>query len=121
MQGYFPAVSHGGLTFTSGNQLIIGPITVPCTGTTAGGSYYDSNACSSNAPYGWQEAAENAARAQGINLANYPHRILYLPYNTRCTWAGLGNQNCAPNTCGVWFNRPASTFTVDELAHELGE
>jgi hypothetical protein len=56
----------------------------------------------------------------GINPSAYPHKII-MTYNTKCAWAGLGTQACAPNNCIAWINRPANELSLDELAHEMGE
>jgi hypothetical protein len=121
MANYFSAITKNAVSFLPQNNIIIGPITVPCSGTTNSGASFDSASCSQYAPYGWQEAADRAAQAQGINLANYPHRIIMMPANPQCPWIGLGMEACAPYGCVVWINRDASNLSLDEMAHELGE
>jgi hypothetical protein len=61
MSGYLSGISHGGLTFEPSDNLVIGPIDVPCSASFPGGSY-DSRSCSQDTPYGWQYFADQAAR-----------------------------------------------------------
>jgi hypothetical protein len=65
MQNYMSAITHGGVSFTTANNIVIGPITVPCTGTLTSGATYNSLACDGNAPWGWQQAADKIAQQVG--------------------------------------------------------
>jgi hypothetical protein len=52
--------------------------------------------------YGWSYAAEDyATDVLGIDLTPYKHRILILPNDSPCEWAGLGNLGCG-DSCYVW-------------------
>ena len=66
--------------------------------------------------YGWAAEAEAAAPAAGVNLSLYQHRVLVLPGNASCSWAGLGNVGC-----GSWCRAWVKTCNLpDVYAHEIG-
>jgi hypothetical protein len=50
------------------DNVVVGPIPVPCTGYTGAGVPFDSKACDAQSPYAWYEAADDYARQVG-NLA----------------------------------------------------
>jgi hypothetical protein len=91
MQNYMSAISHGGLSFIPANNIVIGPITVPCTGYTSTGAYYNSLACDGNAPWGWQQAADKIAqqvgRCTGMSAAITPHLMVVWLRLTDCAEA----------------------------------
>jgi hypothetical protein len=66
--------------------------------------------------YGWAAAAESAAQAAGVNLALYQHRVIVLPGNVTCSWAGLGNVGCG-SYCRAWVK---TCNLQDVYAHEIG-
>ena len=66
--------------------------------------------------YGWAAAAESAAQAAGVNLGLYQHRVIVLPSNVTCTWAGLGNVGCG-SYCRAWVK---TCNLQDVYAHEIG-
>ena len=46
---------------SAGDNLVVGPIDVPCTGQRAynvGGAFFNSNLCGEDELYGWAEYAE---------------------------------------------------------------
>ena len=51
--------------------------------------------------YDWAAAADAAARARGINLGAYQHRMYVLPETSGCGWAGLAYVGCG-DTCQAW-------------------
>lgn len=64
----------------------------------------------------WAASADAAAQAEGVDLADYRHRIYVLPGNTSCSWAGLGSLGCG-SVCRAWV---ATCGLPDVYAHELG-
>jgi hypothetical protein len=66
--------------------------------------------------YGWAAAAESAAQAAGVNLGLYQHRVIVLPGNVTCSWAGLGNVGCG-SYCRAWVK---TCNLPDVYAHEIG-
>jgi hypothetical protein len=66
--------------------------------------------------YGWAAAAESAAQAAGVNLGLYQHRVIVLPGNVTCSWAGLGNVGCG-SYCRAWVK---TCNLQDVYAHEIG-
>ena len=96
---------------TSFNQVdisgvVVGPYTIP----------YASSACDYS---NWATAAENAARAAGVDPAAYPHRIYVLPTNG-CPYAGLGTVGGNPSQ--AWILGYCGTADVygHEFGHNLG-
>ena len=67
-------------------------------------------------PYGWASAAESAATAAGVNLGLYQHKVIVLPSNITCGWAGLGNVGCS-GSCRAWVK---TCNLQDVYAHEIG-
>jgi hypothetical protein len=66
--------------------------------------------------YAWAAAAESAAQSAGVNLGLYQHRMIVLPGNVSCSWAGLGNVGC-----GSWCRAWVKTCNLpDVYAHEIG-
>jgi gametolysin peptidase M11 len=66
--------------------------------------------------YGWAAAAENAAIAAGASLGLYQHKVIVLPSNAACGWAGLGNVGCS-GSCRAWVK---TCDLQDVYAHEIG-
>jgi hypothetical protein len=69
----------------------------------------------------WANAADTAATAQSVNLANYEHVVYVLPAGIGCGWAGLGYVGCG-NNCRAWIATYDSQLCgyIDAYAHELG-
>ncbi|HJQ98760.1 MAG TPA: hypothetical protein VJ826_10640, partial [Candidatus Polarisedimenticolaceae bacterium] len=66
--------------------------------------------------YTWAANAESAAQAAGVNLSLYQHKVIVLPSNVTCGWAGLGNVGCS-GTCRAWVK---TCDLQDVYAHEIG-
>lgn len=61
------------------------------------------------------------AQAQGYNLAKFKHRVVVLPPNSPCRWAGMGMQACYPGSrCVAWVKGDLSRMPLDTIMHELG-
>ena len=108
VDGLYQAASFGQVAVppdTDGNgQPDVFRVTIPNSA---------SEACDA---YGWASAAESAAQAAGVNLGLYQHRVIVLPGNVTCTWAGLGNVGCG-TSCRAWVK---TCNLQDVYAHEIG-
>ena len=67
-------------------------------------------------PYTWAANAESAAQAAGVDLSLYQHKVIVLPSNITCGWAGLGNVGCS-GSCRAWVK---TCDLQDVYAHEIG-
>jgi len=67
--------------------------------------------------YAWAANAEAAAQNAGVNLGLYQHRVIVLPGNVTCGWAGLGNVGCSGSYCRAWVK---TCDLQDVYAHEIG-
>jgi hypothetical protein len=108
VDGLYQAASFGQVSVppdTDGNgQPDVFRVTIPNSA---------SEACDS---YGWAAAAESAAQAAGVNFGLYQHRVIVLPGNVTCSWAGLGNVGCG-TFCRAWVK---TCNLQDVYAHEIG-
>ena len=108
VDGLYQAASFGQVSVppdTDGNgQPDVFRVTIPNSA---------SEACDA---YGWAAAAESAAQAAGVNLGLYQHRVIVLPGNVSCSWAGLGNVGCG-SFCRAWVK---TCNLQDVYAHEIG-
>jgi PKD repeat protein len=81
----------------------------------------------------WAEAADAAAKAAGINLRQYQHRIYSLPSDANCIWAGFARLKCPDSDpvdpddpldtldpCRVWIISRPNDVRGEYIAHELG-
>jgi hypothetical protein len=60
--------------------------------------------------------AQTAAKAAGVNLANYTRYVYAFPYSSACGWAG--SSNVGGNPSQSWINNSGLDFHT--IAHELG-
>eukprot|EP00798_Chlamydomonas_sp_ICE-L_P023368 gene23368-30630_t len=100
---YHSLCSYGKATFTPENNLVLGPIDLPCGGTSSlfsGG--WTADQCRDNELFAWAFAAEKYAQDQGIDLRYYKRRILLLPPGTNCFFAGLASIGCG-SKCYTWL------------------
>ena len=108
VDGLYQAASFGQVAVppdTDGNgQPDVFRVTIPNSA---------SEACDA---YAWATAAESAAQALGVNLGLYQHRVIVLPGNVTCSWAGLGNIGCG-TYCRAWVK---TCNLQDVYAHEIG-
>eukprot|EP00198_Chlamydomonas_reinhardtii_P004923 XP_001694259.1 gametolysin-like matrix metalloproteinase [Chlamydomonas reinhardtii] len=88
MQGYFEGCSYGKMRFDPADNIVVGPVDVPCAGVSAkSGTPYSAASCSPDDVYGFAEAAEAAAvRQYGLDLSRYRHRLVVLPQLASCGW-----------------------------------
>jgi len=90
-------ISHGAISFSG---QVVGPYALN----------HSSESCSSSL---WADAADAAARADGINVDSYSRKVYVLP--GVCSVAGLGEVGTNPSR--AWVYR---CDMPDVLAHELG-
>jgi hypothetical protein len=65
----------------------------------------------------WGRAAEAAARAAGVEVGSYQHRVFVFPHVPACDWSGMAE---LPGSLS-WINGELSVRTVGhELGHNLG-
>lgn len=98
--GLYQETSNGNVWLTGD---VVGPFTI---------NYSRAGACDF---YGWAAAADAAAQAQGVNLAQYNRRLYVIPRANSCGWAGLGTIGGNPSRAWV-----AHCSLADVYAHELG-
>ena len=92
---------------TSFSGDVVGWYTVP----------YDSSvACDYS---NWAGAADAAATASGVNLANYTRKVYLFPTTSTCTWAGLGTVGGNPSRAWSDGYNDVRLF-AHELGHNLG-
>lgn len=113
MQGFFDSCSSGKTRFPRDKNIVVDDIRIPCKGPG-----YDSSQCGMNEVYGWAKEAETQAIAKGFDISLFNHRIIILPNNNACPWAGLGSVNCVGH-CYVWAFG-ARPMYLPVLWHELG-
>jgi hypothetical protein len=66
---------------------------------------------------GWRNAANSAAAAAGVNLANYQHVVYVWPQASSCGWTGMANM--PGNQAFINGSMMSGTF-AHELGHNLG-
>jgi hypothetical protein len=115
IQNYFPLCTYGNIQFNVSKNIIVGPISLPCTSIQYG---YDYNTCSWRETYGWVRHAYDILASQGINVSQYKHRMIMLPSSTKCPWEGLGEVGCF-GSCLTWYNGLAA-LDPSTILHELG-
>ncbi|PNH06719.1 hypothetical protein TSOC_006886 [Tetrabaena socialis] len=82
---YYDTCSYGKATIDVERSLVVGPITLPCSGTTSGGSGakpepWTVTSCHDNNPFGWFNWAEQyTVKTMGVNLTVFNHRIMIMP------------------------------------------
>jgi len=115
IQNYFPMCTYGNIQFNLSKNIIVGPISLPCTSNVY---KYDYNTCSWQEIYGWVRHAYDILASQGINVSQYKHRMIMLPSSKTCPWGGLGEVGCF-GSCLTWYNGLAA-LDPSTILHELG-
>jgi hypothetical protein len=69
MSNYMRAISGGTVSFNPADNIILGPTTVPCNGTS-NGIPFNSKMCDSQAVWVWQQAADKIAQQVGDGDCN---------------------------------------------------
>lgn len=116
LKNTFRNCSWGVSSFTDANNIIIGPLNIPC-------GAFDFSQCGGAALYGIVDYADKYTKdILKIDTGKYNRRILMLPTMDTCLWAGLGNVGCG-TTCMAWINgspNVALSTVFHELGHTLG-
>lgn len=116
LRAYYDKCSYGFTQFSSGDNIVIGPITVPCYANSSYG-YFDTSVCDSKFIYGIMSFGESFARDRGIDLGVFSRRIASLP-STSCKWSGLGSVGCG-SYCYTWVQN-SNNIVLSTYFHELG-
>lgn len=112
LKATFQNCSWGVSSFTEANNIIVGPLTIPC-------GIFDLSQCSGGDLYGIVDYADNYTKeALKIDVSKYNRRIVMLPSLSTCMWAGLGNVGCGTK-CMAWING-APNIRLSTIFHELG-
>lgn len=128
MKDYFSTCTYNKIVFSEKNNIILGPIDVPCIGNYTRGSlvfpYNSSRLCTSTEQYSWVTYAEEWSKNNGYNWTNINQRriIMILPGATKCAWAGLSPVGCY-KSCALYIKGAyAQDFGVvfHELGHSIG-
>lgn len=121
MRSYHENCSFGTAKFEVAKNIVIGPITIPCTGKSSYGNF-DSEICDSKFIFGLMSIGEAFAKSKGIDISKHSRRIASLPQIPACKWAGLGSIGCG-SYCYAWIQNDKdvilSTY-FHELGHNLG-
>lgn len=124
LESYFASCSLNKVQLRSSDSAVVGPIPLPCNGTTSWGSTWYSDRCGENEIQGWQQAADAyATTVLGVNLTAYKHRIYALPWGLSCPWIGLADVGCERyswGSCRAWVKAGSSGFGQLVAMHELG-
>lgn len=122
LQQNWAQCSYNQYSFTPSNNIVVGPINVPCTGVRADGvTPFRTATCGGDDRYGWAEYAENYAQTVlGIDITPYRHGI-FIVNNPACSFTGMANAGCG-DYCRVWLTSggASSVPTVNSVFHELG-
>jgi M6 family metalloprotease-like protein len=104
---YFKEVSHDQLQLTGD---VKGWYTIP---------YNKSDGCN-NLTTVWTGAAESIAAAQGVNFANYTHRVFVFPSVSSCGFAGSAELTGRNSWLNGGGGASTNQFSIHTTAHELG-
>lgn len=121
LEDYYSTCSYNKYTFKPQNNIVVGPINIPCNGVRADGSVWSSTTCSVNDRYGWAEFAEDyAVKVLRLNLSVYRHGIFAFN-NPKCPFTGIANAGCG-SYCRSWLNSggPSTVPSINSAFHELG-
>lgn len=114
MDNYLQGCSFNKIKFSPSNNIIVGPIDVPCTSQNM-------NLLSCELPtlISLINYLNNYAQTVlNIDITKYKHRLAMLPVGNACTFGGLGDVGCA-SFCNTWYNGN-SGLQLEVIAHELG-
>lgn len=126
MQNQFRICTNNKVSFTKDNNLIIGPIPMPCSGTftrnTITYKYDIGQKC------GYTELYALGVVANAYTAMNYPDVNANLPYFKRkiylipgmkCPWSGLGSMECRTG-CSIHALGLDIGVIFHEMMHTLG-
>ena len=116
LQNYMETCTYNRFTFLDQNNIIVGPIDVPCNSTKYS---FNSQNCGGLEVYGWAQFAQDyAVNTLKINVNKFRHKMFMLPPGVNCAWAGLGSLGCG-SSCMTWYNGIYGT-DLSVIMHELG-
>lgn len=117
LQNYFAQCSFDSLKFDGDNNIVVGPIKLPCNSTEYN---YNSQLCGGFEIYGWaQHALDYTVEQLGIDVEKYQRYLFMLPQGVKCGWAGLGELGCSGSHCYTWYNGGYG-LDLSVVMHELG-
>ena len=131
LQRSFETCSYNKLLFPPSQNIIVGPVPMPCQGTTVKGPYNTETQCTDAEIYGeWEVALDWISKNRPDifkNIRSYKRKILLAAHLVECDkqWSGLGSVGCGSGHCLTWINMPyggtgSPTFDVSTIFHELG-
>lgn len=131
LQNMYEACSYNKVKFNQGDNLVVGPIDMPCVGTTNDKRTYNlTSSCGDPEIYGMWDIAQNWLQKNEPqvfqNLKKYSRKIMFMLDNNNCPWGGLANVGCGFGNCLTWMNIPVNQHDLDlsliyhELGHNLG-
>ena len=117
MPDYYSDCSLGKFNFTPTNNIIIGPIDVPCDVVNQYGGVHQ-GACDASLLNALMDYGASFSQTQGILIDNFRQRIASLP-QINCGWGGLGTIGCS-SFCNAWIINYADHMKLSTYFHELG-
>lgn len=116
LHDYYKECSFSEMSFDSKNNIIVGPIDIPCQGNTIYGNF-DSTRCDFPSIRGWIAYAEQyTVNTLKIDIMKYKNRIAILS-DVSCTWMGLGTVGCG-SYCYTWIRSKYMSLPI--VFHEIG-
>lgn len=117
LASYFSSCSFGRATLSPSDVLVLGPITLPCNGSSQGVDWTTSG-CAATDYYGWQLWLEDWADEQGHDLSRYRHHVALLPSRltsflspaVECGFTGIGVIGPAVATSSGYHDPEAYSF-----------
>ena len=117
LASYFSSCSFGRATLSPSDVLVLGPITLPCDGSSQGVDWTTSG-CAATDYYGWQLWLEDWADEQGHDLSRYRHHVALLPSRltsflspaVECGFTGIGVIGPAVATSSGYHDPAAYSF-----------
>ncbi|PNW76460.1 hypothetical protein CHLRE_11g467608v5 [Chlamydomonas reinhardtii] len=131
LQDYHQLCSYGKVVWGPDNNIIVGPVEVPCSGSvqvsaSRSAAYNGSSKCGLYEQMAWRTAGEAAARELGygawIDAAKQAFGlrvIAVLPAEVPCPWLGLASVGCAGRYCETYIKGTAAA-DLPSFFHELG-
>ncbi|KAG2439070.1 hypothetical protein HYH02_006597 [Chlamydomonas schloesseri] len=131
LQDYHRLCTYGKVVWGPDNNLIVGPVEVPCNGTvqvasTRWAAYNGASKCGLYEQMAWRAVGEAAARQLGygpwIDAAKAAmglRVITVLPAEVNCSWVGLASVGCAGRYCETYIKGTAAR-DLPTYFHELG-
>eukprot|EP00198_Chlamydomonas_reinhardtii_P009486 XP_001698823.1 matrix metalloproteinase [Chlamydomonas reinhardtii] len=128
---YHQLCSYGKVVWGPDNNIIVGPVEVPCSGSvqvsaSRSAAYNGSSKCGLYEQMAWRTAGEAAARELGygawIDAAKQAFGlrvIAVLPAEVPCPWLGLASVGCAGRYCETYIKGTAAA-DLPSFFHELG-